>query len=379
MRVGIVTFHWAYNYGAVLQAYALAQEVARLGHQVEFIDYNPFTDATRLNDGRRKFGIRKGALRRRANKLYKRIKNYNLARKHARAFHQGFDSFRREWLVGSGNRELDQTDYDVVIVGSDQVWNASWIGKCISYYYLEDFPRSRKVSYAACVGNTNQPVEYEGRIKVLLERFDDISVRNNVSREYVRSLTGNNPPIVCDPTILHDFDAFKVKPERLESIPQEYILMYALDQSIKKLGHEIIKKIKSEIDLPVVSISSVFHTGWSFKPTDHVLYDTTPAEWIWLFHNAAFICTDSFHGLVFSIKNRKPFVGFCSDGWRSFRLSDIADNFDLGDFLVRPAEIGKLEEAVKRRADYHQVFTRVADEVESSRQFLEKALRSPDV
>jgi hypothetical protein len=377
MKVGIVTFHWAYNYGAVLQSYALQEEVSRLGHDVEFIDYNPFTVPKEKGKGLN-FGIADGSLVRRLKKAVGKIKNANLSRKHGTLFFQGFDQFRKDFLHGSGKIDLTLADYDVIIVGSDQVWNASWIGESISYYYLADFHDVTKISYAACVGNEGQPEQYSDEIKTLLNDFSSISVRNKVTYEFVKKVSGYTPEMVCDPTFLHSFTSISLKGSTLRDLPEQFILVYALGEHIKDLGTQITSQVKDSLHLPVVSISSVFHTGWTFKAADHIIYDATPMEWLWLFEHAAFICTDSFHGLVFSMKYKKPLLGYRDDGWRSFRLTDLMQQYRLNDRLLFSYDRGTVNTLIHSDIDYEYVEQNVEKEVKHSVLFLKKALDELD-
>lgn len=378
MKVGIVTFHWAYNYGAVLQAYALCQEVSSMGHDVEFVDYNPFVVPQEKGKGFN-FGLTDGSLVRRMKKAVRKIKNYNLSRRYGKDFFQGFDRFRTEYLPGSGELDLANTDYDAIIVGSDQVWNASWIGDSISYYYLCDFENVTKISYAACVGNDRQPETYKDKIRNCLDDFSSISVRNNVTSEYVQQVSGQLPEMVCDPTFLHGFDAMSKKGGSLAALPEKFILVYALDQHLEQLGTQIVGQLKEKLRLPVVSISSVFHTGWTFKEADHIIYNASPAEWLWLFENGAFVCTDSFHGLVFSLKNRKPLLGFRDEGWRSFRLTDLMQHYQLNERLLTAYDSKSVEKLLACEIDYTSVAEVTAKDVADSLFFLRNALRKTDV
>ena len=209
MKIGILTFHWANNYGAVLQAYALQNVLTEMGHTVEIIDYKPAwaTDNQHIAIQNSFVGI--------INAIGEKIKK------------ETFNQFRKDYLHLSHNKcKIGDTisDYDIVLTGSDQVFNPDIIegNHTFDYMYLLQTVASGilKCSYAASFGNSTLGSKYQMKYKQLLSDFRYISVREHSGVKIINKL-GINAIEVPDPTILMS-DFRKIMGERY--IGQKYIL-----------------------------------------------------------------------------------------------------------------------------------------------------------
>lgn len=290
-RAGIITFHEAANYGAVLQAYALCQalkpycDAAIYPHRNQHIHdlYNPNP-------------LKAKSFKYRLGKLV----NFpvNLAKRRA------FDQFIQKHLPLGGRDEA----YDLMITGSDQVWNhqASGFDKAYFLDFVQD--ARRKNAYAASFGFEHLPDEHHQAYRELLADFHAISVREESGKRIIQDLTGRQVPVVLDPTLLLDQHAWrKAFPGKPGGEP--YVLVYAF---------HLTSGLCQAINLACKHLNAkaiVLMPQKSKSPKRNSLLDCavylpaeSPESWINYFANAAYIITNSFHGLSFALNFNKPFI-----------------------------------------------------------------------
>lgn len=278
MKVGIITFHWATNYGAVLQTYALWNAVKSLGHDVEIINYKP-----RLYDDNLLTFIR--------FRKFLNFDKYKIDREKERHM----ESFRREILTGLTERYTSLTklrkkvhDYDVLITGSDQVLNPSFLksgemGGSTAYFLDFGGKNVRRISYAASFGTTVYPENLIKKVKPLIERFCAVSARENSGVEIFRSMGAKNPVVDCDPTLLHRADFYdRLLPHR-ENLP-------VINRGYFLRNRE--SKIADFLDRLDVTL----------------LKDELITDWLASIKGSAHLFTNSFHGVVFSLIYHVPFT-----------------------------------------------------------------------
>lgn len=297
MRVGIITFHWALNYGAVLQAYALQTCLQRLGHEVEIIDYRPswaydnqsrpfprrISEAINIID----FHLRRYTFRKFVNKKLKVSKQ---------RYYYG-DSI---------------SGYDVVISGSDQVFNPDIIahnGSIDDTYLLATVtPGTKKISYAASFGNSSLASEYRETYSRLLSQFDAIGIRENSGVEIVQSL-GLNAELVPDPTLL--LGDFSVLQSDTHPKGKHYIFSYIFQScSQSKMVQQTISDL---LKSPICSIQTLLFLIKGNKG----LYNLSPSRWISAIEMSDYVITDSFHSTVFSLIAHRPFISLSLNAWGS--------------------------------------------------------------
>lgn len=312
MKIGILTFHYAYNYGAVLQAYASCCVLRERGHDVQIVDYVPgYFQPTAYHF--RGLGFRNGAWR---SALLERLT--------AMPRRLAFDRFRRRHLPMSARiRPCDLTElgtrYELFFVGSDQVWNLNWMHEFDGFYFCDFLPsngQARAIAYAACFGTTGQPAERLAKAGSLMRKFSAIGTRNRMSANIAREVSGAEVDIVCDPTMLHDFRAIR-RPQRRE----DYILVYSLDEGGLNVAQECCRILQDRSgSTPVwfVGNDRIAECEWA----DRVISTTDPADWMNLIADARAVVTDSFHGCIFAMKFGRTLRAY-SSGWRAGRLIEL--------------------------------------------------------
>ena len=184
MKVGILTFHDAHNYGAVLQAYALKKYIQKLGYEVKIINYHHET----IPDGYPKEDNEK-----RWEKFNKFIKTL----------------IDNEEKVYTKEEDLEQLDIDFWICESDQIWNTEITRGFNRGFFLDFKTNGKKISYAVSMGIPELPKEYEQKFKESLEKLDEISVREESLKQYAEKFVDKKIEITLDPTLLLDVSDYE--------------------------------------------------------------------------------------------------------------------------------------------------------------------------
>jgi len=296
MKIGIITYHRALNYGAFLQVLALQDHLRQLGADVQIIDYTPYEEF--IGTRWRKVPVAGKLMnwyRKRVDKR-KRVAFYG-----GKSIEQYLDLTRRYLSV----EELhsDPPKCDVYICGSDQIWNPNLIISeglfdAVDAYFLNFGSDSvRRISYAASIGNTSLPNAFLQRIQPLLKRFTAVSVREDSSVGLLDEI-GVAASWVCDPTLLHDAQFYKG-------------LMNSKEMHERRAFCYLIRtRVPDEL------ISSLGTQGFSIKITLLKRDKNLPSvfEWLELIANSGFVVTDSFHCVIFCLIFKRPFVVIAAKG-----------------------------------------------------------------
>ena len=305
MKIGILTYHRAHNYGAMLQAYALRTYLHNQGHDVEFIDYWP-------NSHNKQYTLFKPI---RGKSLYFKILNIisdsvTLIRRTIRM--NKFNNFRKKHLgindsiKYTTNKEPIIEGYDCVVVGSDQIWRTQeYEGKHVGIdpmYLCTNIPNTtRCISYAASMGIISLTSEDEHVIRTSLKNFNTILVRENSLKQLVESL-GYSAHVVLDPTLLltkQQWDQL-IPSHRYSQKP--YVLFYELMPSQEALA--FAKKKALSLNCELLIMDSIIHT---LPRKNHISY-ASPIEFMHAIRDAEFVIATSFHGTAFSIIFEKQFI-----------------------------------------------------------------------
>ena len=290
MKIGILTFHYAYNYGAVLQAEALLNFLSQLGYDVAFVDYKnkSITDFYGIID-------RRGLGRNKPFMVLKRILRYRKFKKYI----SNFPLINKDSIVKKG-------EIDVLVVGSDQVWNYNLTSGFDSYYWLDVPFTGKKVAYAASMNSSDISKLELIKIKQLLSNFDYISVREQSLKELLTPLSPVKVDLVLDPTLMIDPEYWTSRVRN--SGCKGYVLAYPLrdTKNVINLAKRIAKaKGKKLIVLRGMPTNSCHY----FKEE---LAD--PFDFLTYFVNADYVVTSSFHGTAFSLIFQKQFYTLkCTD------------------------------------------------------------------
>lgn len=318
MKIGILTFHRAINYGAVLQMYGLYHTLRSLGADVDVIDYRaPFNE--------KRFGKKqlKDLLRPRV--LYG-ILFCNGYQTYNRMSFQSFMEMMTYSKPLYNQKELESccNTYDRIVVGSDQVWNMGCTTGDDSYLLPFPITSSKKASYAASIAYSEIPERYGNLYHDTLSKFDFLSVREKNSVKIVSDLVGK--PVGChiDPSMLLTADEWGRLADYCLVPKSSYMLMYLMseDHALIAKAREVAQKQNLEI---------VYINNRLFKLRHAVNVSCiTPEQWLGLFLKASYVCVNSFHGLAFAINFNKPFVvRYIPKSIANSRLQTILEEYGL--------------------------------------------------
>ncbi len=327
-RVGILTFPCSISHGAVLQMYALYETILSMGYDVEIINYyNEYMRKTKHFSSFREIRTVKAVLRRAFRRIvhWKLYRGFQSFEKRMTHYPSGYFSSKTELRALSGR-------YQSVVCGSDQVWNPDITGYDTSFFLDFCDDKTRRIAYAPSFGNTDYPEAFRASISEELARFYALSVREVQGQKKVYEISGRNPELVLDPTFL-------IAPEQwaqLEepcAVEEPYILYYSLRHT-KEILH-FCERLSEEKKMKIVVIGgNIFNAVRHRKTRLHYLRDIDPAHWLYLVSHAAYIVTNSFHGLAFSIIFRKNFF-LALTSLTNSRLENLVSLLGLESQIIR--------------------------------------------
>ncbi|WP_298017024.1 polysaccharide pyruvyl transferase family protein [uncultured Dysosmobacter sp.] len=363
MKTGLVTFYHIHHYGALLQAAATERAVESLGGQCEIIDYY----VNQNNDLFRKpTGIGSAAADAHTALHYRPLK----------ARYQRFEQFAKDHLRISAHRfesleELRsaQLPYDLILSGSDQIWNPKiFPDGHFDPVFFGAFSQRRKIAYAPSFGVPHIPEGMEEELRGYLKQFSHISVRERQGQTIVRDITGQEVPVVLDPTLLltrEQWSAMAAPPD----LSGGYILCYCISRPGALAPY--IHQLAERTGLPVVQLCGIRQR---VHPKARCVLDAGPAEFLGLFQHASYVCTNSFHGTVFSVQFQKPFFTAVAPGElaepESSRTFSILSRLGLADRIIGKGDTAELDGTV----DWAAVDRRLCGARQSSLDYLRAAL-----
>lgn len=325
MKVGVVTFHRAYNYGACLQAWALQKALKNMGVTPYLINYHlPSMD--RLYDPiRKKNPILKGL---KTIKVYF-TKPYHLRRRRVyRAFFAKNYNLYGDYISADKMKDLP---FDACITGSDQVFNTSHTDGVNPAFFLSFVKApTKKIAYAASLGNNDFVDNEKEQISRELNTFDAISVREPGAKKAVMELTDKEVYVTPDPTLLltrNDYEELK-KPCKLKGTKDgHYILVYMMERNEELI--KLANRISAETGLPIAQRSY----EKIFDNETELLYEHGPDEFLSIVENADYVLTNSFHGTVFSLIYEKPFLSMLHSE-TGLRVTDLLKEVGLDNHIL---------------------------------------------
>lgn len=304
MKIGIMTWFHYRNYGTALQAVALSRVLKKLGYTPQMINYKPLGYCRTLPD------YSFSALTKRILPKLKKSNNDVPQFLCSDKKHSLFDDFLAANIdftsPCSTLADLSELNgkFDAFVCGSDQVWSPLAFDP---RFYLDFVSTpSKKVSYAPSMGVEKIEDKYiKSQIKSLLADFEAISVREESVRQIIKELTDKNAAVTLDPTLLLDSREWSQFCGSETSQSEQYVLAYMLgcDESHWQMINDTAKRMNKKLE-----IIPVFDRDSSREGC--ITSDIGPREFLRLFENADYVCTDSFHGIIFSLIFHKPFTAF---------------------------------------------------------------------
>lgn len=333
-KIAILTQPLGHNYGGIIQNYALQKVLKELGHETTTInrDYdNPHSEIKVL-----------------VSKIKTWLFRHVLQPKNPMYFDPNkISAYNQQFLAKNINLspEINSTEalktyfekehFTAVVVGSDQVWRPKYSPNIFNFYldFLANDTNPRKLAYAASFGT--EEWEYSEsetkKCSELAQQFDAISVREdsgiNLCKEH---LNRKDAVLVLDPTLLLNAEDYS----QLINQPKKEIglFTYVLDETPEKLS--LINSCANNLNLRISRNQSLY-TKSNPKSKNIEDYVKPPLEgWLQGFRDAEFVITDSFHGTVFSILNKTPFLSLVNKERGASRFESILGKLGLQDRLI---------------------------------------------
>lgn len=333
-KVLIITMHRIKNFGSALQAWALQESVKKMGYDACMIDYKYpngyyFSHATK-NPSIQKPLWKKITLK----KIFNVIKRKFLyqTKKQNELFSQFWSKYFILTKTYDSPEELQTTppEADIYMTGSDQVWNPNTMYGDPAFFLDFGNPTTPRISYAASFGTNQIPEEYKDRYARYIAQYRHLSIRENTGVEIVKSLTGRDSSLVCDPTLLLTKEDYAVlAADSTVKIDKPYLLAYILDYAYNPrpaIDH-IIEQVSKRMGLHVVYLLCGNTNGYRWGST--TISAAGPNEFARLFHDASFVVTSSFHGTAFSLINEKPFYAVTPAAKSDSRISSLLHEVGL--------------------------------------------------
>lgn len=333
MKIGILTLPLSYNYGGILQAFALQNILERMGHEAVVVEKDRYLPSDVYHQARSYMSYVLHGFKGKTNWAYNKAKKER--EKYTRDF---INKYVNSYKVKDMALEFPK-DVDAIIVGSDQIWRRQYfcemIGGGIENAFLS-FTKKwniKRLSYAASFGTDNweYSVEESKVCNYYLQFFDAVSVREKSGVDLCAKWLGrNDAKLVLDPTLLLQQDDYVKLIEKAKVPSSEGKLMvYVLDDSLEK--NELVYRIAQERGL------KPFKTNLSDDVLKRNPNIAQPPLEYWLrgFMDSDFVVTDSFHACVFSLIFKKPFVVVGNAKRGMSRFDSLLSMFSLQDHLLK--------------------------------------------
>lgn len=370
MRVGIVTFQRENNYGAILQSFALQKVIGSLGIECETIDYqrNVVLDVIQWQKNKMKsFLVGKPDKQLYTNMEFLRMVilekffNYLSGEK--------FDEIRKKMNYSEkvNKRTIHRLEdkYDLIIAGSDQVWNPGRVN--LDTTYLLDWVKDvdKKASYAASFGIDEIPAKYVEKYRQCLHNYKYYSCREAQGITILEQLVHKDGSVVLDPTMLMNGNEWTKYVKRYHK-KEPYILVYQLGLSNTLL--QCAKKLAVKKGLKIIALPYP-RQGKNVQWMSGI----GPQEWMGLIQGAEFVITNSFHGVVFSILfERKVYIEVEGQRVRaamSSRIKNLVSMLEIEDRVME--ENGMINDDM----DYDKIRKQIEKYRESSIHYLKYMLK----
>ena len=354
MKIGIVTFQRAHNYGALLQAYAMQTFLRKQGYEAYLVDYRSQAIEEQYKLFSYKFylgvGIKAPA------HFINRTLTFFLRRGRRKNFQLFMDSFLNI---------KDDKNCNAFIFGSDQIWNPSVTGGFDENYWGGIYPETEayRIAYAPSL-EAGALDAYSEKVSNALKRFAAISVRELDMIDVLNKYTEKEIKLVCDPTFLISQESYEklMKPLHVKG---EFVAIYQVNRN--KLTYQVAKHLAERYNLQIVELgqnTSFLHPG-RYKNT------AGPSEFVWIIKNAKYVVTSSFHGTALSIIMKKQFF-VTTMGKGEKRMKNLLNIAGLSDRLISSVDSSDNLNPI----DYNNSLGTLDRYIYSSQEFLIHILRN---
>lgn len=339
MKIGILTWYYGPNHGARAHTYALLNTLRDEGYDVELIRYHPWVSFRYVEP----YWIKTKNIPLMIRKIIYRLcfrfseKDYIYLSRHIRNI-----------------KKLDGMGYDLIVLGSDEIFNISHPITSRDYaYFGVGITKTPMITYAVSCGQSDVGIMWPQEVKEAVNRIQSLSVRDRNSQLIIENNISRTPTVVLDPTLLYDYSTL-IDPDWKY---QNYILIYSFG-SIDRYKDKILE-YSEKTGLKIISVGNL--CTWA----DISIKFPSQRTWYSSFANASIVITNSFHGTIFAIKNNKPFVNILLAD-KETKISNLLSQFNMvfGDRLLNDTR--SIEDCLKNEIDYKMVNDLITKEREKS-------------
>lgn len=358
-KIGILTWHYLENYGSALQSYAMQYLCSKNGENVvKIINYR--------KDARDFFGYR--FLRCLKNEILLPFSNSKKRVYSFQKFHKKY--LNQTKLLGKGSAlKRIGNKFDIYVCGSDQIWSPNVFDET----YFLDFVDEKKTraSYAPSVVIDNYSEEQKQKVALYIKKFSFLSCREPMGVDIIQKISGIKGQDVLDPTLLVPVEHWKTLADEKCRVEEPYLLCYLIGD--KKEHRKMIKDVADSLGLKVVCLP---FKEWDKQYGDYNLDDVGPSQFLTLIDNAELVCTDSFHGMLFSINFKKEFLVFSrfdenDPMCQNERVDNILKKADLESRLVKEKWS---QRQLEDKIDYLSVEKKLESYRKASMEYLEEII-----
>lgn len=358
-KIGILTFHRAVNYGAVLQTYALQHQIQNMGAECKVIDYQ--CDA--IEDCYKPFRIEKEQLFKSVLKLPFR---YYWTLKRKRRFQNFLNTkIHLTQRYSSSDLAACNSEFDTFITGSDQVWNSTLTK--MDTTYLLDFVRDpcKKASYAASFGFDEIPEALKNTYEKLLSDFRQISVREQQGADIIRKLLNREVSVNIDPVLLLSQQEWQQVASPVRQ--NDYIFVYTMEKTSTMIN--FIENLSQKTGCSIIWFTMGLRRPIREGKVQYI-HTGSPEQFVGYIAGAKYVVTNSFHGTAFSILfHKKFFVEYLPEPSKAnSRLENILNLFQLKERLILNGQNDLIQQGI----DYNAVDRVLNEERKKAIHYLKK-------
>lgn len=376
-KIGIISICNYYNYGSMLQGYALYRFISQFNDvNCQIINYRVQPITLFKNKFIKMRLLRLPYYFSHINEVYAKSK-YSEKLDIRRHY---FDTFLKEntnltKIFYRSKEQLfdNQPVYDIYITGSDQTWNPLLCGGYNNSPMFLDFAikNSSKAAYAPSLGVSTLTDEQKKVLKFKLKDFKYISCRETNGAKLLSNLLDREIPAVLDPTLLLTKQKWMEIEEMPQNMSKEYIFCYFIGD--RKYYREFATQLSKQTHLPIYYIP----VSWrDCKSSNNLIFEAGPKEFVGLINHATYVCTDSFHGVAFCSNLGKNFYAFVKHsgnihGGDNSRLFDYLERIGLTDRLLESYDGGEID---LHSINYLPVEEKLAEERKKSYAYLNELI-----
>ena len=289
MRVAQLTLDGYFNYGNILQKFALHHTLKKFADFTEVL----WTEINNFLPENGEASFVPSAMRKERRDWWH---IYFIREAVRQARFKDFENLHIQTRFDLPFVEDIADEYDYFVIGSDQVWNPAIL---TPFLFLEFAPREKRIAYAASIAAPAIPPQVKKYFRRGISGFDYISVREEGAVNLIRDLTGKTVALLPDPVLLLKPEEWRTVAQKPTWLKEKYHRGYVLTYYLRKSPPPEVDTIAAELDLPTINLLDLYNY-------DH--FTIGPAEFLWLFDHASLVFTNSFHGVAFSILFQRPFI-----------------------------------------------------------------------